>query len=69
MEVFSSEILKILSLNFLDDFVSQLLTELESSSKNEKNPHGQLIRGGDPFQSFIYHSFPLNPGCVKRKTE
>merc|ERR1712240_79784 len=58
--------LKILSLNFMDDFVPQLLIELESSSKNQKNPHGQLIWGGNTFQSSIYHSFPLKPGCVNK---
>ena len=65
MLVFFGEFLKILSLNFWDDFVSQLLIELESSSKNQKNPYGRLKCGGNTFQSSIYHSFPLKPGCVK----
>ena len=46
-------------LNFLDHFVSQLLIELESSSKKQKNPHSQLVWGGDTLQSSIYHSFHL----------
>ena len=57
---------KILSLNFLDHFISQLLIELQSSSKNQKNPHSQFIWGGNTFQSSIYHSFPLKPGCVNK---
>ena len=65
MLVFFGEFFKILSLNFWDDFVSQLLIELESSSKNQKNPHGQLVWGGITFQSSIYDSFPLKPGCVE----
>lgn len=27
--------------------------------KKQKNPHGQLMEGGDTFQSSSYHSFPL----------
>ena len=46
--------------------ISRLLIELQSSSKNQKNPHGQLIWGGITFQTSIYHSFPLKPGCVKK---
>ena len=29
------------------------------------NPHGQLIWGGNTFQTSIYHGFPLTSGCVK----
>ena len=45
--------------------ISRLLIELQSSSKNQKNPHGQLIWGGITFQTSIYHSFPLKSGYVK----
>ena len=48
-------------------WLSRLLIELQSSSKNQKNPHGPLIGGGIKFQSSIYHSFPLKPVCVKNK--
>ena len=50
---------------FANQTLSQLLIELESSSKNQKNPHGQLIWGGDTFQTSSYHSFSLKPGRVK----
>ena len=33
--------------------------------KKQKNPHGQLIWGGDTFQTSSYHSFSLKPGRVK----
>ena len=46
-------------------WLSRLQIELQSSSKNQKNPHTQLIWGGINFQTSIYHSFPLKPGCVK----
>ena len=51
---------------FANQTLSQLLIELESSSKNQKNPHGQLIWGGDTFQTSSYHSFSLKPGRVKK---
>ena len=47
------------------ELVSRLLIELQSSSKNQKNPHDQLSGVGDTFQSSSYHSFPLKPGRVK----
>ena len=50
---------------FANQTLSQLLIELESSSKNQKNPHGLLIWGGDTFQTSSYHSFSLKPGRVK----
>ena len=46
-------------------WLSQLLIELQNSSKNQNNPHGQLIWGGDTFQSSNYHSFPLKSDYVK----
>ena len=45
-------------------WISQLLIELRSSSKNKNNPQNLLIWGGDTFQSSIYHSSPLELGCV-----
>ena len=48
------------------ELVSRLLIELQSSSKNQKNPHDQLSGVGDTFQSSNYHSFPLKPGRVKK---
>ena len=50
-------------------WISRLLVELQSSSKNKKNPHGLLIGGGIKFQSSIYHSFPLKPGCIKKSKQ
>merc|ERR1711954_289704 len=47
-------------------WISRLLIELQSSSKNKNNPQNLLIWGGDTFQSSIYHSFPLKLGCVNR---
>ena len=47
-------------------WISRLLIELRSSSKNKNNPQNLLIWGGDTFQSSIYHSFPLKPGCVNK---
>ena len=47
------------------ELVSRLLIELQSSSKNQKNPHDQLSGVGDTFQSSSYHSFPLKPGRIK----
>merc|ERR1712240_525947 len=47
-------------------WISRLLIELQSSPKNQKNPHDQLIWGGNTFQCSIYHSFPLKPGCVNK---
>ena len=32
--------------------------------KKQKNPHGQLIWGGNTFQSSIYHRFSLKPSFV-----
>ena len=46
--------------------LSQLLIDLQSSSKNENDPHGLHIWDGDTFQSSSYHSFPLKPGCVRK---
>ena len=46
-------------------WISRLLIELQSSSKNQKNPHSKLIWGRNTFQSSIYHRFPLKPDCVK----
>ena len=40
----------------------QFLSELQSSYK--MNPHAQLIWGRINFQSSIYYSFPLKPGCI-----
>ena len=54
------------SLNTLSLWISRLLNELQSSSKNKNNPQNLLIWGGDTFQSSIYHSFPLKPGCVNK---
>merc|ERR1711872_711080 len=45
-------------------WISRLLIELQSSPKNQKNPHGQLIWGGNTFQNSIYHRFSLKPGFV-----
>merc|ERR1711954_390295 len=45
-------------------WISRLLIELQSSPKNQKNPHDQLIWGGNTFQSSIYHRFSLKPGFV-----
>merc|ERR1712240_810179 len=47
-------------------WISRLLIELQSSSKNKNNPQNLFIWGGDTFQSSIYHTFPLKPGCVKK---
>ena len=47
--------------------LSQLLIELQSSSKKQKNPYGQIMGGGDTFQSSSYHTFPLKPVCVKTR--
>ena len=48
------------------ELVSRLLIELQSSSKNQKNPYDQLSGVGDTFQSSSYHSFPLKPGRIKK---
>merc|ERR1711915_1110151 len=45
-------------------WISRLLIELQSSPKNQKNPHDQLIWGGNTFQSSIYHRFSLKPSFV-----
>merc|ERR1712240_444963 len=45
-------------------WISRLLIELQSSPKNQKNPHDQLIWGGNTFQNSIYHRFSLKPGFV-----
>ena len=50
-------------------WLSRLLIELQSSSKNQKNPHGQLIWDGNAFHTSIYHSVPLNPGYIKNNTK
>merc|ERR1712240_842377 len=42
-------------------WISRLLIELQSPSKNENNPHNLIIWGGDTFQSSIYHRFSLKP--------
>merc|ERR1712240_771274 len=47
-------------------WISRLLIELRSSSKNKNNPQNLLIWGEDTFQRSIYHSFPLKPGCVNK---
>ena len=47
------------------EWVSRLLIELQSSSKNQKNPYGELMGGIDTFQSSSYNSFSLKPGRVK----
>ena len=47
------------------EWVSRLLIELQSSSKNQNNPHDQLNGGLDTFQSSQYHSFPLKPVRIK----
>merc|ERR1712240_125996 len=47
-------------------WISRLLIELRSSSKNKNNPQNLLTWGGDTFQSSIYHNFPLKPGCVNK---
>ena len=47
-------------------YLSWLLIELQSSSKNQKNPHDQLSGVGDTFQSSKYHRFPLKCGRVKK---
>ena len=46
-------------------WISQLLIKLQSSSKKQKNPHGQLIWDRNTFQTSIYYSFPLKPGFIK----
>ena len=51
---------------FIWEWISRLLIELQSPSKNENNPHSLIIWGGDTFQSSIYHSFALKPGCVNK---
>ena len=56
---------KIFFFSSIWELVSRLLIELQSSSKNQKNPHDQLSGVGDTFQSSTYHSFPLKPGRVK----
>merc|ERR1712240_840502 len=44
--------------------ISRLLIELQSLPKNQKNPHDQLIWGGNTFQSSIYRGFSLKLGFV-----
>ena len=46
-------------------WISQLLIEVKNSSqKQKKNPHDQLMWGGITFQSSIYHSFHLKWDCI-----
>ena len=45
-------------------WIYRLLIELQSSSKNQKNPHSQLIWGRFNFQRSIYHNFLLKLGLV-----
>merc|ERR1711989_311972 len=47
-------------------WISRLLIELQSSSRNKNNPHSLLIWAGDTFQSSIYHNFALKPGLVNK---
>ena len=47
---------------YVDISASNGATEL---TKKKKNPHTQLLWGGINFQTSIYHSFPLKPGCIK----
>merc|ERR1711872_994901 len=42
-------------------WISRLLIELQSSPKKQKNPHDQLIWGGNTVQSSIYQRFSLKP--------
>ena len=67
--LFGDFIKKLSFLSFFQDLCEllyQLLIELERSSKNQKNPHGLLIWGGDTFHTSSYHSFSLKPGRVKK---
>merc|ERR1711872_1106799 len=47
-------------------WMSRLLIELQSSSKNKNNPQNLFIWGEDTFQGSIYHSFPFKLGCVNK---